>query len=102
MPITEASNRRGTGQESALLPPWSWHLEVVKAAGCHTSGTWSQEATAGGQFPVLQERCQAVLCFLPQYFLFPLSPCPLGQRDYIVKIRIRFLQSRLKKKIIFM
>lgn len=35
----------------------------------------------GWQFPVLQERCQAVLCLFPPVFFPPFSPCPLGRRS---------------------
>lgn len=73
---------------------WKWFklLDVTHL------GPGPRKLWLGGQFPVPRERFQAVLCFLPQYFLFPLFPCPLGQRYYIAKIRVRALKSRLKKK----
>lgn len=76
---------------------WKW----LKLLDVTRLGPGPRKPRLGGQFSVLRERCQAVLCFLPQYFLFPLSPCPLGQRYYIVKIRMRFLKSRLKTKDYF-
>lgn len=97
MPITEASNAVGLDGECSaaamVLAPGRLKLPDVMP------GTWPRKPRLGAVFGASREVPSSAV-FLPQYFLFPLS-LPLGQRYYIVKIRIRFLTSRLKKKDYF-
>lgn len=76
MPITEASNCCRTGQGRCFAVaggPGTWRWLKLLLVNTHLEPGLRQ-LSVGWQFPVFQERCQAVLCFLPQYFFFPFYP----------------------------
>lgn len=86
----------GQGVLGCRHGPGTWR---VKAAGCHAPGTWPRKPHLGAVFGASREVPSSAV-FLPQCLLFPLSPA-LRSEVYTVKIRMRFLKSRLKKKDYF-